>query len=94
MARLFVPVLVGFGLLASAPALAGERTVTLAVQNMDCAECPLVVRKSLEGVPGVARVAVSYKDKTAIVTYDDSKVGLNALTAATANAGYPSKPKG
>jgi mercuric ion binding protein len=94
MARLLAPVFVGFGLLASSPVFAGERTVTLAVQNMDCAECPFVVRKSLEGVPGVAKVTVSYRDKTAIVTYDDSRVGVSALTAATTNAGYPSMPNG
>jgi len=33
------------------------------------------------------------KDKTATVTYDDSKTGVTALTAATTNAGYPSQPR-
>jgi periplasmic mercuric ion binding protein len=87
-------ILLGFGLLVSTPAFAAERTLTLAVQNMYCANCPFVVRKSLEAVPGVAKVTVSYKDKTAIVTFDDSKVDLKALTTATKNAGYPSTPKG
>jgi copper chaperone CopZ len=31
--------------------------------NMYCGDCPFVVRKSLEAVPGVSKVAVSYKDK-------------------------------
>jgi periplasmic mercuric ion binding protein len=93
MARLFTPLFIGFGLLASHPVLAEEQTATLAVRNMDCAECPFIVRKSLERVPGVARVMVSFEAKTAIVTYDDSKVGLHALTAATTNVGYPSAPK-
>lgn len=87
-------ILLGFGLLVSTPAFAAERTLTLAVQNMYCANCPFVVRKSLQAVPGVAKVTVSYKDKTAIVTFDDSKVDLKALTTATKNAGYPSTPKG
>jgi mercuric ion binding protein len=60
---------------------------------MDCADCPYVVKKSLEAVPGVAKVTVSYKDKTATVVYDDSRGNLKALTAATTNAGYPSAPK-
>ncbi|MEK9280859.1 MULTISPECIES: mercury resistance system periplasmic binding protein MerP [unclassified Bradyrhizobium] len=81
-------------LLASSAALAAEKTVTLAVKNMYCAACPHTVKASLERVPGVAKVAVSYKDKTAIVTFDDEKTGVNALTAATTNAGYPSAPKG
>jgi mercuric ion binding protein len=80
-------------LLTASTAFAAERTVTLAVQNMYCADCPFIVKKSLEGVPGVARVAVSFKDKTATVTYDDARTDVKALSAATTNAGYPSAPK-
>lgn len=83
----------GLGLLATTAAFAGEKTITLAVKNMYCAACPHTVKASLEAVPGVAKVAVSYKDKTAIVTYEDTKVDVTALTAATTNAGYPSSPK-
>jgi mercuric ion binding protein len=36
---------------------------------------------------------VSYKDKTATITYDDAKADVNQLTSATAQAGYPSAPK-
>jgi periplasmic mercuric ion binding protein len=36
---------------------------------------------------------VSFKDKTAVVTYDDSKADVTALTTATTNAGYPSTPR-
>jgi mercuric ion binding protein len=94
MSKSFASILLGFCVLASAPVFAAERTLTLAMQNMYCANCPFVVKKSLEVVTGVAKVTVSYEDKTAIVTYDDSKVGLDALTGATTNAGYPSTPKG
>ena len=80
-------------LLASTAAFAGERTVTLAVKNMDCAACPHTVRSSLEAVPGVTKAVVSYKEKTAIVTFDDAKTDVQALTTATTNAGYPSTPK-
>lgn len=91
--KLILPTALGLGLLVSSPALAGERTITLAVQNMYCSACPSVVRKSLEAVSGVARVVVSYKDKTAVVTYDDTKADVKALTAATTKAGYPSALK-
>jgi mercuric ion binding protein len=91
--RLLRLVLFSFGLLASLPAFAAERTIILTVQNMYCAACPFVVKKSLEAIPGVGQVAVSYKDKTATVTYDDSKADLEVLTGATTNAGYPSAPK-
>lgn len=81
-------------LLALSAALAAERSVTLAVKNMYCATCPYTVRASLEAVPGVTKVVVSYKHKTAVVTYDDAKTNLKALTTATTNAGYPSAPGG
>jgi mercuric ion binding protein len=78
---------------ASPAAMAADRTITLSVKNMDCAACPSIVKASLQAVPGVARVAVSYKDRTAIITYDDAKADLNQLTSATTKAGYPSAPK-
>jgi mercuric ion binding protein len=81
------------GLLASLPTHAAEQTVTLAVQNMYCADCPFIVKRSPQAVAGVGAVSVSYKDKTAVVTYDDSKVDLKALVSATTDAGYPSEPK-
>ena len=84
---------VAISVLTSSAAFAAEKTVTLAVNNMYCAACPYIVKKSLESVPGVAKVAVSFKDKTATVTYDDSKADLKALTTATTNAGYPSAPQ-
>jgi mercuric ion binding protein len=84
---------VAISALTSSAALAAEKTVTLAVNNMYCADCPYIVKKSLERVPGVANVAVSFKDKTATVIYDDNKTDINALTTATTNAGYPSTPR-
>jgi len=80
-------------LLMSSNAFAGEQTVTLAVKNMYCAACPQTVKASLQAVRGVKRAAVSYKEKTAVVTYDDAKTDVKALVAATTNAGYPSTPR-
>ena len=94
MNKLLISAVFALGLSASSAASAAEKTVTLAVENMYCAACPHTVKASLEAVPGVTRVAVSYEDKTAIVTFDDARTGVNALTTATTNAGYPSAPKG
>ena len=68
---------------------AAERTVTLGVENMYCAACPHIVRQTLTRVPGVQRVEVSYRARPATVTFDDARTGVAALTAATAEAGYP-----
>ncbi len=94
MTKFLASVAFGLGLLASSAAFAGEKTVTLAVKNMYCAACPHTVKSSLEAVPGVVKATVSYKEKTAVVTYDDTKADVKALTNATTKAGYPSAPKG
>ncbi|MDI1265473.1 MAG: mercury resistance system periplasmic binding protein MerP [bacterium] len=77
----------------ASPVMAADKTITLAVNNMDCAACPSIVKGSLQAVPGVAKVAVSFKDKTATVVYDDAKADVNQLTTATTKAGYPSGPR-
>lgn len=94
MTKFLATATVVLSVFASSNTFGAERTLTLAVQNMFCDACPLIVRKSLEAVPGVAKAVVSFKDKTAVVTYDDSKANVRALTTATTKAGYPSAPKG
>jgi mercuric ion binding protein len=76
-------------LLPATGTFAAERTVTLDVENMYCAACPHIVRQTLLRVPGVQRAEVSYRARTATVTFDDATAGVAALTAATAEAGYP-----
>lgn len=93
MSRILAFSVLILGLAVSAPVGASERTVTLAVKNVYCAACPATVRKSLEAVTGVIKAVVSYKEQTAVVTYDDAKTDVPSLTAATTNAGYPSSPK-
>ena len=92
MTRLALPTVFALATLAS-NAFAAEQTVTLAVQNMYCAACPHTVKASLQAVPGVKQAVVSYREKTAIVTYDDAKTDVRELTTATTNAGYPSAPR-
>ncbi|MBW3097026.1 cation transporter [Pseudohoeflea coraliihabitans] len=90
MTRIFAA-LIAATLIASAPALGGERTVKLSVENMTCATCPYIVRQSLAGVPGVRQVDVSFELKTATVTFDDETADIAALRAATTGNGFPSQ---
>jgi periplasmic mercuric ion binding protein len=87
MRKLLIAVLAALPLavLATTP-----KTVTLDVKNMTCELCPITVKKSLERVSGVSTVKVDFDKKTTTVTYDSDKAQLEALTKATANAGYPS----
>jgi mercuric ion binding protein len=66
------------------------QTVTLDVQNMFCAVCPITVKKALERVPGVTDAKVDFDKKTASVSFDSDKANLAALTKATTDAGFPS----
>ena len=71
--------------------LAGTlQTVTLDVQNMTCAVCPITVKKALERVPGVTDAKVDFDKKNASVSFDPDKTSPAALTKGTADAGYPS----
>lgn len=79
-------------MMVAPPAWAGERTITFAVDNMTCASCPFIVKTSMAAVPGVAKVDVSFKAKTAIVTFDDAKTNPDAIAAASMNVGYPAHP--
>ena len=77
----------------STPAVfaAGKRTATLAVEKMDCAVCPITVREALKKVPGVASAKVHFETKRAVVVFDPARAAPEALTKATADAGFPSK---
>ena len=88
-----IPLLI-VALLASANAMAADsRTVTLDVTKMDCAVCPITVRKALEKVPGVDTARIDFKTKRAVVAFDPAKTSPEALTRATADAGFPSSVK-
>ena len=78
----------------SGSALAASRTITLDVQNMTCAVCPITIKKALERVSGVQQVKVDYANKTATVQFDDTAATAVKLTEATKAAGYPSTVKG
>ena len=80
--------------LPSASALAAPRTVTLDVENLTCAVCPLTVKKALEQVGGVQQVTVDYASKTATVQFDDAIATADQLTGATTAAGYPYTVRG
>lgn len=91
MKRLATLAFLTAGVLASGTAFAAEQTVKLAVSNMYCAACPHIVEKSLGAVPGVTKVSVSFRDKSAVVTFNDEKTNPQDLIYAATNAGYPSK---
>ena len=90
MKSLFRLTLLSTMLATSGAVFATEQTVTLAVENMNCASCPYIIKQSLTRVDGVSEVDVSYQERTATVTFDDTRTAVQDLTAATADMGFPS----
>ena len=78
-------------LLLAGPVLAGERTVTLAVDNVSCITCAPIVKRTLSRMPGVSQVVLANQAgaATATVSFDDGRVTPEALTVALTNAGFP-----
>ncbi|NMM19804.1 MAG: mercury resistance system periplasmic binding protein MerP [Rhodoferax sp.] len=75
---------------ASIAVSAAPKTVILAIPSMDCPVCPITVKKALSQVPGVSQTDVNFGKRQAVVTFDDAKINVGALTESTKNAGYPS----
>lgn len=75
------------------PVWAATRTVTLSVPGMTCAACPITVKHALSKVVGVEKTDVRFEQREAVVTFDDDKTNVQALTKATSDAGYPSSIK-
>ncbi len=69
---------------------AAPKTVILSIPSMDCPVCPITVKRALSQVSGVSQTIVNFERRQAVVTFDDSKTTVGALTDSTKNAGYPS----
>lgn len=72
---------------------AAVETTTFAVENMTCALCPVTVKTAMERVGGVRSVEIDFNAKTATVAFDPSMTTVEAIAAASTNAGYPATPK-
>ena len=87
------PRLIALAAALSAPAWAATKTVTLSMPGMTCEACPITVKKALSKVVGVQKADFRLKKREAVVTFDDAKTNADALTKATADAGYPATVK-
>ena len=71
----------------TSPLWAATQTVTLSVPDMNCAACPITVKKALIKVSGVNKTDVNLDRREAKVTFDDAKTSVEALRRATKDAG-------
>ena len=73
-------------LLLSFNAVAAEKKVVMEIEGMTCNLCTLAVKKSLSGINGVKDAKISYKEKKAWLTVDES-ITDETLVEAVQKAG-------
>ena len=66
--------------------------VVLSVEGMSCASCDVTVERALLAVEGVDGADVSFEPPRAVVSFDPTRATVADLMAATAAAGYPTRP--
>jgi mercuric ion binding protein len=71
-------------------AWAATQNITLSVPGMNCATCPITVKKALTKVSSVSKILVHLDRREARVTFDDAKANVEALPSVTQDTGYPS----
>lgn len=79
---------------SAAVQVAAVQSATFAVENMTCALCPVTVKKAMEKVTGVQSVQIDFAARTATVVFDPAVTSVEAIAAASADAGYPAEVRG
>jgi mercuric ion binding protein len=79
---------------SAAVAVSKVQTATFDIKNMTCGLCPVAVKKAMEGVKGVQSVEIDFDTKTATAVFDPSVTTIEAISAASTNAGYPAAVNG
>ncbi len=90
MNKRWIPVIVPILILMAGYGSAAEQKVVMEIKGMTCSLCTFAVKKSLSGIRGVDDVKVSYQEKKAWLTSDDSVTDFT-LVEAVQNAGYKGK---
>lgn len=90
MNKLFTALIFAALASSSLAARAAEQTVKLSVPGMTCVSCPYIVKAAIAAVDGVEAVEATMDDRSATVTFEDTRTSLEAIQQATADVGYPS----
>lgn len=80
--------LLGALIFLSAPAVAATQIVVLSMPTIACAACTNAIKAALKKVKGVKTTEMNLDKRQAIVTFDDAQTSVQALTKATADAGF------
>ena len=69
-----------------------ETTIRLKTTGMHCGSCAMMVKMTLEDLPGVSAAASEYASGMTEVTFDTDLVSQDQLVAAIEAAGYGAEP--
>ena len=64
------------------------KNITIKVKGMHCQSCEMLIKDSLEEQDGVKSAEVSNKERTAKITFDESKISEAQLKSIIKNEGY------
>jgi periplasmic mercuric ion binding protein len=89
-----VLITIAFVFVSASTAYSGDNEkATISVLTIQCGMCKKNITKALKNTEGVISVQVEIENKTAVVTYDDSKTNLSILENAITSAGYDANDK-
>lgn len=91
-ASLFMALVLVLGAVLAGEGTAAQKKAILSIEGMTCGGCPLVIKKGLEGMDGVDKASISYKDKRGEVVYDPEKVTAEEIIKKVEELGFRARP--
>lgn len=67
---------------------AAQRSVTLELEGMYCAMCPVTIKTALDFADGVIETKVSREPDEAVIRYDDARTSPAKLIEVVKQSGY------
>jgi Cu+-exporting ATPase len=65
------------------------KTVTLKIEGMHCASCPIMIEGTIEDtLQGVTSAKASYLNQECVVEYDEKQVNTEKIVKAIEGIGY------
>ena len=64
------------------------KEIKLKIEGMHCTGCSNRLEKVLNNTDGVEKATVSFEEKQAIITYNESRIDLTQIKEAIEDAGF------
>ncbi len=64
------------------------KKITFNITDMHCVNCAMTLQSLEDNLPGVKQVDASYRSGKMVVEYDDTKLSVEQIIAATRELGY------